>query len=384
MNVHITLVGGQPAPIYHGIVATNPDRIVYVYSRESLQTLNVLKKEIAIPFDDIPALSPTDPHEIIALAEQLAEKYANDAITLNISSGLKSWSHLFGRVFEQKENAAVIYMDQNNILWNYKTMTKAEGFVFNMHTLFRLYGNSIENNYRHFEDYTDADYKVLTQIEHIRNFNNQDFNKLTTVLSKKDQFTLEQSQSGSFDLLSEKHPSKSYVEWDKGNKTSDSFVRICLFNKKNQSMTVEFESPHATELAFSAGWFEYKAAHILSKWDKAKEICMNCHFPFLKNVDKNEVDIIINTGTKLLFVECKTQITHTTDIDKFRNVIKVYGGTGSKGLFITDSRMTDIARKKCEENGIISFSLQDNHLGLSDEQALSLLLDSELFNINAK
>jgi len=123
---------------------------------------------------------------------------------------------------------------------------------------------------------------------------------------------------------------------------------------------------------------------MLSKWDKGKNIYLNCHFPFKPNVDKNEVDIIVNTGSKILFVECKTQITHTTDIDKFRSVVKGYGGIGSKGIFVTDAKMTDIAREKCKEHGLLSFSLQDDHLGMSNEKALAILLDSELFNINTK
>ena len=137
-------------------------------------------------------------------------------------------------------------------------------------------------------------------------------------------------------------------------------------------------------MAFNSGWFEFKVAKILSKWDKCKEICMNCKFPFREKVDKNETDILINTGSKVLFVECKTQINNITDIDKFRSVIKNYGGMGSKGLFVTNAKMTDIAKAKCEEHGILSFSLQDSHLGLTEEKALQLLLESELFNINTK
>lgn len=111
---------------------------------------------------------------------------------------------------------------------------------------------------------------------------------------------------------------------------------------------------------------------------------MNCKFPYKKDVDKNETDIVINTGSKVLFVECKTQINNITDIDKFRSVIKNYGGMGSKGLFVTNAKMTDIAKAKCEEHGILSFSLQDSHLGLTEEKSLQLLLESELFNINTK
>ena len=97
-----------------------------------------------------------------------------------------------------------------------------------------------------------------------------------------------------------------------------------------------------------------------------------------------KVDIIINTGNKILFVECKTQINNTTDIDKFRTVIKTYGGTASKGLFITDAKMNDMSRAKCDEHGILAYSLQDDHLGMDTVKALYWLLETELFNINPK
>lgn len=84
-------------------------------------------------------------------------------------------------------------------------------------------------------------------------------------------------------------------------------------------------------------------------------------------------------------MECKTQIAKTTDIDKFRSVVKTYGGTGSKGLFVTKEKLSDVARAKCIENAILSFSFKDaENWNLQPEKALALLLDNELFNINAK
>ena len=179
---------------------------------------------------------------------------------------------------------------------------------------------------------------------------------------------------------------KSYIRWKKKEDNQlDDVVDIYLQKKNGTSKSERIASLHAISLVFNSGWFEYKVAKMLSTWDKAKEICMNCHFPFRANVDKNETDIIVNTGTKLLFVECKTQITHTTDIDKFRSVVKGYGGTGSKGLFVTLAKMSDIARKKCEENNILSFSMEDAaRWHIAPEKALSMLLDNELFNINTK
>lgn len=381
MKVHITLVGGQPAPVYHGIVATQPDKVVFIYSESSRDVVEKVRSEIHIAEDEQKPLDTTDPHLIMERAKALAEKYKEDEVTLNISSGLKSWSHLFGRVFDSMPNASVVYMDQNNVLWNYRTMEHKSDFEFDMDVLFRLYGNRLEN-YKRLTDYTEEDLKALDKIKNIRLFNVFDFNKLTATLNDKQQNILRNQNSGKFDLMA--NGSQSYVEWEKTTKDSIGFVRIFLAKKNGKSQEVTFESENAVDLAFNSGWFEFEVATLLSKWAKAKSVYLNCHFPFRPNVDKNEVDIIVNTGTKILFVECKTQITHTTDIDKFRSVVKGYGGTGSKGLFVTDARMSDVARKKCEEHGLLSFSLQDDHLGMSHEKALALLLDSELFNINTK
>lgn len=377
-KIHITLVGGQPAPVYNGIKATKPDKVVFVHSTDSLKALNALVKEIDVPYEVV-QLSPTEAVEIQHIVEKMAAQYAEDEVTVNISSGPKSWSHLFGSMFQSKENATVIYMDQNNVLWNYRTMQGLQDFEFDMHTHFRLYGNSIENNYKKFSDYTDADVEAMKKIEEIRKFDVQIFNTLLTVLDKQKQHILRNGKDGKFE-----HGSGSYVEWEKTTEQQVGFVRVFIVKKNGKTKEVKFESPNAVDLAFNSGWFEFKVAKLLSTWNRSMEICMNCKFPYKKDVDKNETDIIINTGSKILFVECKTQINNTTDIDKFRSVIKNYGGMGSKGLFVTDAKMTEVAKAKCEEHGILSFSLQDSHLGLTEEKSLQLLLESELFNINTK
>ena len=377
-KVHITLVGAQAAPVYNGIVATHPDEVVFIYSIDSMRSVDAVISEIDIPYEKI-LLSPIDPIEIKKKAVSLAEKYKDDKVTLNISSGLKSWSYLFGIVFNELENAEVVYMDQNNVLWNYKTMEGTREITFDMHTHFRLYGNSIEGHYKKIENYTEVDIKCIEKIEHIRRHNYDAFNYLVTILDKKRQNLLKNNNSGRFD-----HESGSYVEWQKTTKECKCIVHICLINKNKQIKEVKIESPNAVDLAFNSGWFEFKVAKLLSTWKKSQEVCLNCKFPFKKNVDKNEVDIIVNTGTKALFVECKTQIKNTTDIDKFSSVIKNYGGMGSKGLFITEVKMSEMAKTKCEEHKILTFSLADGPLGMFNEQMLHILLDSELNNINTQ
>lgn len=376
-KVHIALVGGQPTPIYHGIVATQPDKVVFIYSKSTRQVVEKVQSEINIPVDYQEPLDPTDPYKIEQRAEELAKTYQDDEVTLNISSGLKSWSHLFGRVFEQQPNAAVVYMDQNNVLWNYRTMQATSNFEFDMDVLFRLQGNAL-TCYVRYSDYTEEDNESLRKLESARWYNCGYFNKLTTLLSKEWKAKVDNQNSGCLYISEE-----NSVEWEKPN-----FARLILSTKKSGIKEFTIESPHAVSLVFHTHWFEYKIARMLSHWRYAKDIRLNCVFPPQKTKSvqfpKNEVDIIVNTGTKILFVECKTQITNSTDIDKFRTAVKNYGGMGSKALFVTDNVMNDLQKEKCKESSIINFALQDTSYGPNKEQELFQLLEQELSNINTK
>ena len=379
-KIHITLLGREAAPVYNAIMATSPDYIVYIHSEssDSIKALNALKREIATDSESH-LLSPTDPFEIKNKAETLAQKFKEDSIVVNITSGLKSWAYWFGILFDKQPNASIVYIDQNNVLWNYSTMAKIENFQFDMKALFRLYGNSIDGNCVSLKSYTKEDESAITIIEELRKFNFQEFNSLVTTLPDYNRKTLQNSNNGFFQTIR-----GSSVKWEKPAQTGDNGKAVvCIKKNDGTSLNKEIKSPHIIDLLFNSGWFEYKVAKIISEWPKAKEIFLNCHFPFRTGVDKNEVDIIVNTGTKVLFVECKTQIYNTIDIDKFRNVIKTYGGMGSKGLFVTDAVMKDNAIQKCEENSILHFSLQEPSL-FPINKALSLLLDSELYNINAR
>ena len=78
-----------------------------------------------------------------------------------------------------------------------------------------------------------------------------------------------------------------------------------IADKLNDTLT----SQHIFNLFFHTGWFEYEVASLLSTWQYAKEIRMNVKFPYnAERNPKNEIDLIVNTGNRLLFVECKTQI----------------------------------------------------------------------------
>ena len=64
-KVHITLVGGQPMPVYNGIAATSPDKLVFIYSESSSKQVEAIRTEIdsQIIIEESGPLSTTNPQE---------------------------------------------------------------------------------------------------------------------------------------------------------------------------------------------------------------------------------------------------------------------------------------------------------------------------------
>lgn len=373
-KIQITLVGGQALPVYNAIKATQPEYIVYVHSKQSVKLLPLLAAEIDTPSESI-LLDATNPFEINEKVKELAEKYAEDDVWVNISSGPKSWAYFFSVAFSSRANATVFYMDQNNVIWDYNQMQSIDTFEFDMDPVFRLQRNKLEH-YTSYTDYTSDDQECQNLVKQLRGFCYEDFNELTANLDRKKQNILANQKTGIF----HSKKSSSFVEWDKSGEVP--FVRLSLTNKKGAVLSKTLNTPHVIDIVFNSGWFEYMVASIISEWNKCKELRMNCKFKLKPNVDKNEVDIIANAGIKIFFVEVKTQIFDTTAIDKFASVVKGYGGTASKALFITDAPMSELALKKCEERYVIPFSLKNYANQKAAKDALYKLLDDNLYNFN--
>ncbi|OJV38779.1 MAG: hypothetical protein BGO29_14155 [Bacteroidales bacterium 36-12] len=364
-KVHITLVGGQPIPVYLGIKYSKPDKVVFVCSAQSMDETKRIQHEFDIESEMI-IFDPVNLKSIQEMTEALANKYAVNPLSINISSGTKPWSIYFTQIFGIRQDVDVFYIDQNNVIRNFSDFSQAI-LEIDMDTRFNLYGNPL-TQYRKYNDYTEEDFNSIICIRTMRKFNFGDFNSLCDSLTKWSDRTRFDTKNG------------STLEWDEQKKE----IHLKMYDNKGNFLADIFNSPNARNLFESSGWFELEVAQLLNQWDKAKEVRINCIFPTKSNSPKNEIDIIVDTGTKLLFVECKTQIFKETDVDKFASAVKVYGGMGSKALFVTDATMRDKALEKCRDNQLLTFALAPNGGSSKAAKALFQLLDKELYNINTK
>lgn len=387
-TLHITLVGEQPEPIYYVINELKPDAVVYVCSKQTESKAKAIQELACIEKHATVIIDPTNATEISNCADHIAKEFSGYDISLNISGGSKPWAYIFGIKFGTMPNATVLFLDQNNVLWNYKTMTgSAINYKFNILTALKLRGHQM-SQYHDFSSYTQKDVEAEQRIELARSSNHKAFTDLMSILEKEKQIMIKKEAEGVFYLQRKGHETgnNNYVEWFKPSiENPNGLVRINLVSRKGDIKEFETESPHIIDIAFNSGWFEFKIATMIAKWDKVQKIYMNCVFPFDSNIDKNEIDIIVETDKKAIFVECKTQITKSSDIDKFRSAVKNYGGTSTTGLFISEGKLRGDIKAKCIDNSLQCFSLNDYREGAANaELALIHLLERIYHTINTR
>lgn len=370
-KVHIALVGGQTMPVILGIKESFPDKVILVHSEKSASEAKHIEN-LCSEECNLQEFPPVDYDAIKVSVNKLLHKLTDDEITINLSGGTKPWALSFALQTQGMKNVTLLYIDQNSICYNYTQQEKWACKGLNMEELMQ-YNGQLAKSHILLDDYTEDDLDTLQAIKAIRQYNFNDFNRLT-IPGKDGQKKIKNQSKGTF------HTSNgSYIEWDK----KENYITLSL-NGKYGFKENTFESPHIMQIIFNSGWFEYEVAQMVSKWKYAKEIWLNTIYPYNNKYPKNEIDIIVNTGYKLIMIECKTQIYDNTDIDKFNTAVKNYGGLGSKALFITDAKMKPEAIEKCSDNHILSFSMKDFENRQSAQESLFQLLDKELFYINTK
>lgn len=370
-KVHISLVGGQPMPVYLGIMNETPERIILIYSEETKKQAkaitDITKKKLGINCCGF-LLSPVDFSEIKSKLPSITNSFSDtDDISVNVTGGSKPWSLLFYSYFSTFKNSCCFFIDQNNFIWNLNSNEKTKiGYKPNMDEIFSLNGTKVRSHEK-LSDYDNKDFTIINKIRKIREYWPTAFQIITNDLDEK--------SSSSYRNWS--------IEWDSSSKEF-----ICEYSKcKNgQLLTDRLYSPKIKKILPKTKWFELEVATYLSNWELAKEIWLSCTFTNIdakSNQDLNEVDIIINTGDKMLFVECKTQINAITDVDKFNQVIRNYGGLATKGIFITDKPLRpehgDNDKFKTND-GIKHFVFQD----IKDDKNYFSILTKLMYETNKK
>ena len=347
-KIHISLVGGQPIPVFLGIGCDDFDEIVLIHSGDSVDETVAIEK-ICKKKCTLIQCSPNDIVEIRQTAENLFASARDNHVVLNITSGTKLWSVIFSQTFLNHASADIVFIDQLNNLYNLKS-GETKQLSIDIFTRFQLYGTPLLH-YTRIEEYTQEDGWAIQNIEKARYTNIYDFNELTN-----QDLDIYNDTEGE---IRAKNGSKMKWNWDEG------YVEFQMTNRYGRYVnSIEVVCAHVREVVLHNAWFELKTALELKKRTNVKGIYLNCEFLTKEKDPKNEIDIIADFGYRLLFVECKTMVHDVTDIDKFRSAMRNFSGTSSIGVFVTNDMAKTgnrynrykNAMEKCRDNYILTFN----------------------------
>lgn len=373
-KLHIALVGGEPTPVYQGIVYSNPDRVVLIYSKK---TKNVAENICS----QLPSLrhviklklfSDSNLHSMEKSAAELVSEIPDDMeVSVNLSSGLKVWTLVFYNVLHpQLPNAQIFCLGQDGTVFDITADRSDERVDFDMDAQFRLLGNEI-SSYTSYADYTSSDIAMLNMV--LGWGLSQSYHNVLKELTKA--FVDRAKGCDTMPLVVEKNGSR--LEWNPETRS---------FSGNLKDQVINFNSLHAWHILLNTGWFEVYVASLLAQFYPPKDIRLNCVFKTRTDAIKNEVDIIVNAGKRLIFVECKTQVFQSIDVDKFASVVRTYGGLGSKALFVTNTRMKAEAQEKCNDKGITTYYTLHKEINTEQEQKalMKRMLDDLVNSWNTK
>ena len=382
-KLHIALVGAQTMPIYIGILESDADKFILIHSTQTKSNAEIIARYINRDNTVLFELPAWDFPKMKDRIDGLLAEYKDWSIEANISGGSKPWGFMFSMLAFEYSNMSLFFVDQSCMIHNISDLTSRmakplDGGIRQILEFNQILESNQASSVTHVDltSYGEKDVSILTEIRRCRKKYPKIFNNLT--IPKRG--IQKRYQNNKLDTIVDDQ-SQSEISWD--IRGPEQKVKLTFINRLGNTDVVTFQSPHAFDMVVSSGWFEYEIAKCLELWTEAKDIWLNSVFPYRNNTPKNEIDIIVNVGYKLLFVECKTKIFDYTDIDKFRSAVKNYGGLSSKAIFISLESMDAKTIEKCETNGIDYFSL-DGKPAVEMKKALFAKLNTIMGVSNTK
>lgn len=383
-HLQIALVGGSPTPVYQGILHLRPDQVMLICSEQSKDVADNIRSQLPMYADKdvmIYQMSDNDLQKMYETAEAIEQAVPKGiTVSMNITGGMKLWSVIFNNVFRRRRRSChTFFIGQNGSFFDLKDKQTKGKVNFDMDAQFKILGHTLDE-YTSLSEYTSEDIETLKRVmtfikgkmfvpfsiaaaEFAKNCP-----KLGFQLNLENDFTLRTT------IPNKKNPSapptEACLEWYATNNT------IRFYIKDKEENKLEVSSPHVTDIVLNTGWFELYTARMIAKTFGEQNIRLNCKFKYAgrtQNNDKNEIDIIVNTGQKLIFVECKTKVFNSTDVDKFNSAVRNYGGLGSRPLFITNYPMDSDAKEKCNDHGITTFHFNDPNTQKTQEEKIEAL-----------
>lgn len=364
-TILISLIGKETIPNYRAFKEFYPDILVHVFSETTKPAATILS-EMCKAKTQIIDVKVEDGNDYTELVEALSQKVllsADDYLTVNVTGGTKMMAialNEFARNANTICKVARFYIDLNQqIHWYLENRKESFSEVLTLDEFIGLSGQKIISKDCYNEVIIPFQSTLSKINTFLKNYSQREiWNRfLKDIVGKvrNGANNYESTKQTLNRLLIDGMLCGFRIEWNSEG---------LLIQKNNVKIIETSLGERQIEwFFFNAGWFELLTAQKLALKYPENEIYMNVEFPSLNNEAqmKNEVDILINDGGKLIFVECKSGKVDTKDIDRIKVRKEVYGGLVSESILITRYPIDEFSlnAEKCDELKIIYKTLDN-------------------------
>lgn len=337
-KIHISLVSKEALPVFYVIKMLKPDEVFLLtsvkYKDVAKRIKSILSEQeiICKIIDDIDAFDVTS---VKSVCDTIHSKAGSDCeFSYNITAGTKPMA-IGAYIAALNHKAKVYYTDSNRFLD--LTTFKSEPFEMkvDLQTIFKFQGQELKEC----EVYKGEPQHVSTSnsiLQFIRN-NNKLYGKLRKL----------------YDIQKQQHSLSHNCETENaGYRFKDGTLTITATGRE----VLVLNDAKAVELLFEGRWWEVLVAEAIRKWAVSQkeqyEVWRNVKFSLRKSpsgLDKNEVDILLNLGNKVLFVECKSGTISQDNINKMSVIRQNYGSEKSVSMLISFYPVRSDIREKAKE-----------------------------------
>lgn len=316
-NIQIALVSKETLPVFYIINEFRPDEVFLVGTEETTREMEQIERSAA--------KMGSVCHRLITKADDMAytmkqcenvhERCGDNACyCYNLTCGTKLMA--FGALMcAQKHQAQVVYSDISTYT-NFATMQRMPmQHMLTTEMIIALQGQKIKSRdvYRYDAERTKCASEVRKFV--LRNF--QAYSVLIKYYNKNKQLP---------------------------NPYNDRKVN---YRRSGGELVIEYDDIEvfssdyhdAFSMVFEGRWWETLVADAVSRWaDGRYEVWTNVRFEpkaEAERYDKNEVDVLVNIGNRLLFVECKSGMFDQDNLYKLSSVSHTYGSYKSKSVIVS-------------------------------------------------
>ncbi|WP_053991293.1 DUF1887 family protein [Mangrovimonas sp. TPBH4] len=337
-SILISLIGKETIHNYRAYKEFAPDVLVHVYSEES-KTSEAILANLVQPYTQLIPVK-VDANNFYGILETLEAKVTiapSDYVTINLTGGTKMMalaSYAFANALKVNHSVRKCYIDlDQNIRW-FEEENQFDTFTeqLTLDELIALSGQKLYKNQQYDSIYPLCG-QALSEIEPLiysKNWKKFLENVVTPCVKEYDKrkgkepilkIAQRLQSNGAFNFFD--------VFWE------DSTFKV--LKDGTPFLALDLSVGNVSWLIFFGGYFELMVAKAYAQHYPSKDIYLSVIFPALSNQkqEKNEVDVLINDGGKLLFIECKSGRVSSANINTIKVRKETYGGLIGQSVLVT-------------------------------------------------